>query len=625
LTAGKAGTEKAKAAKVYIEWCFTTLVDGIQDFIHHALLSLDYGFQIFEKVYKRGAVYFDGSQFRITNIISRLSPIMPEKFNRFYYDEKGDFQKAEVKKESSSGGYTLIDIEQKDLIWITNNPEYRDIRGRSELRTARLAWQIKQQALIGAGMLKARAAGMPELKISGAVTTEKLASAQELGRTIGNTDQWYAITNDDLTLTLHSPHDQGDNVSFIDMLNRELFYNTLTEFLSSGIGGNGSRAATSEHKTAYELKANMILRSIENLVNSIITEMIDISYLPVLTDAEYPCFQFDAISQVDAGKVAASALSLYSQKILDKRQGDETFFRSILGLPEPTGEVIEVKQEEPVLFKKEIEKKEPVCNHETKKLTINKKLSEKDLKDHIEKVFSLESATEHYMDTAEKVDDAIRGVLKKVWKDIAQQLEKNHRKDFEIRFESELRTKLQRLYDQGVERGRVDIYKEMEKLGSNRKRMAMSKQVTNRVDKLSSRLLTRIKQVVEDKMQAVTMEWIGKEGGIYPVVLGIEEKLNRQIGDLSAEIEAGYTDGRADAMKEVKDEIEEYVYTAVLDKNLCDNCAPLDGATFTDAEWKAAGLNDSKPVNPDCLGGIRCRCQKVPYKLDQYFARNDQE
>jgi hypothetical protein len=69
--------------------------------------------------------------------------------------------------------------------------------------------------------------------------------------------------------------------------------------------------------------------------------------------------------------------------------------------------------------------------------------------------------------------------------------------------------------------------------------------------------------------------------------------------------------GRAEEAKARQDEIEDAVYSALLDGNTCDECEAMDGTTTTDLA-EAAGWTP----NGDCQGGSRCRCVTV-YELRQ--------
>lgn len=54
-----------------------------------------------------------------------------------------------------------------------------------------------------------------------------------------------------------------------------------------------------------------------------------------------------------------------------------------------------------------------------------------------------------------------------------------------------------------------------------------------------------------------------------------------------------------------KDDIEMAVYSAILDENLCEECAPLDGQEY---EVGSEEYYADAPPNKNCLGGNRCRC-----------------
>jgi hypothetical protein len=69
--------------------------------------------------------------------------------------------------------------------------------------------------------------------------------------------------------------------------------------------------------------------------------------------------------------------------------------------------------------------------------------------------------------------------------------------------------------------------------------------------------------------------------------------------------------GRAEEAKARQDEIEDAVYSALLDGNTCDECEAMDGQTTTDLA-EAEGWTPW----PDCAGGSRCRCVTV-YQLRQ--------
>ena len=69
--------------------------------------------------------------------------------------------------------------------------------------------------------------------------------------------------------------------------------------------------------------------------------------------------------------------------------------------------------------------------------------------------------------------------------------------------------------------------------------------------------------------------------------------------------------GRAQEAQARKGEIEDAVYSALLDGNTCEACEAMDGLTTTDLA-EASGWTP----HPDCAGGSRCRCVTV-YEIRQ--------
>jgi hypothetical protein len=93
------------------------------------------------------------------------------------------------------------------------------------------------------------------------------------------------------------------------------------------------------------------------------------------------------------------------------------------------------------------------------------------------------------------------------------------------------------------------------------------------------------------------------------VIQGVMEDLDGQSdkwvnGVASRGANEAFAAGRAAGFEDLADEIDHYIYSAMLDFNCCGNCAAADGAE---------GQEDEIPgtPNPDCDGGDMCRCVTV--------------
>lgn len=100
------------------------------------------------------------------------------------------------------------------------------------------------------------------------------------------------------------------------------------------------------------------------------------------------------------------------------------------------------------------------------------------------------------------------------------------------------------------------------------------------------------------------LDYANPDSILARAILGGENSL---IGTATADAREGVGLGRLFAVDEVKDQIESVTYTAILDENVCDVCAELDGEEY-------GGDEAGKTPNDDCIGeqyGNSCRCFEV--------------
>lgn len=83
----------------------------------------------------------------------------------------------------------------------------------------------------------------------------------------------------------------------------------------------------------------------------------------------------------------------------------------------------------------------------------------------------------------------------------------------------------------------------------------------------------------------------------------LDERSDKTFDRIAAQsVNVAVNIGRREEMRERADDIDRYVYSAILDKNTCDNCEEWDG--------KEAQDTDDLPEtpNPECEGMSNCRC-----------------
>jgi len=621
----------------YINWILDTMTDsfggndGFQEFLNHLFLGLEYGCSFFEKVYSSGVYTPDN---KITNIISRLSPFKPETIWKFHYNDLMQFSGITHEKRMEDRINSFVDIPVEKLFFYSHNAEYGDPRGRSELRPIRNLFRIKQDILLATARAQQRGAGIPEIKIlKKSINDSERANAHKVGKSIGNMKGSYFITDENLEVKLHSLNIQGTPEAILEFINREMFFNTLTEFMASGIGQNGSRSATSEHKGSYELKVGTVTQAMESKINLLLEEIIDISYLSGLK--EYPKFKFNSMNQTDIVGAAQALNSFFTSNIIVKQAGDEQFIRGLFNLPEK--ELINgVEVVNSITPPKNV-------NNVT---TVNKtglsiedktiknfsgmkfgaiKLSSSDYLGNVRKIFDVKETEDIYKNIQGEAEAIISDVVNKYIMYIAKQIDSGA--EVAIKYDVELSNRLNKLYRDSYGVGEGAILKEMQKI-SNNKSLALSapkvgdvvKTSSQSIERFAGRLIFNIKTVVED---VIDSEWEKTKGSAteYIISKNFEEGFKTDRRTLISKTVDGYLDGRGEAISQNSEKIELYFYNSIMDMNLCNNCAALTGSVMTLDEAKEQGLLiKGCRVNPDCAGGLMlCRCNLVPYKLKGDF------
>lgn len=127
------------------------------------------------------------------------------------------------------------------------------------------------------------------------------------------------------------------------------------------------------------------------------------------------------------------------------------------------------------------------------------------------------------------------------------------------------------------------------------------------LDELTDLTLSRLTNAQQSRIIEIlsSLATLGVAGSV------LLDRLKEQVSLLSdaplEQIASGVSnrligEGRADEMEARADDIIEYEFSCILDRNLCDECAPFDG--------DKADTLDGLPSTPldTCLGGPMCRC-----------------
>lgn len=608
-------SELALEAVDYANWCFDTMWKGFDYLKSHKLTALDFGLSLHEVITKNGVEYRtkEGKK-KLTTKVVKLSPIEPETIFKFKYNKDTvEFDGIEHEKRIPDEGSIFIDIEADKLNLWTWRESFNDIRGKSVLRPARMAWDSKRKVLNAKVTGTQRGAGLVVVETIG--NPQDASTVKKIGRTLTQAvpNAYTTYDNTKYNVKLLEPKNQADVMELLEFLNREMFFNTMTQFMTSGLGQNGSRAAASELKSSYELAINSVIAALEQNLQALLDLMINISYLGNMPKESRPIFKFASIREVDLTKTADNLKKLYEATLLQPNQEDKVYIREIFGLPETitdNGDVATDEEDQAEEIKAE------GCGCGNHQLGMN--LSpHRELHEHEKNVFELESAKAFYLEVQEKSQKIMDSVIDKMFNDIYNQVKADKNNSINIRFQGELTARLTKLYESGFEIGQEDIDKELKKIGASDRKLALTPKGRDRKNKSINRWVGRlafnIKTTLEDALENTSIDRINKKGGIKPFVESYKDGFKGDKRRVLQETDSGYVDGRGKTLRDRAEEVGEVFYSAILDGNLCDVCAPFDGAILTVKEAQDNDLQFSSPTNLNCEGGQKCRCVLVPF------------
>ena len=614
LPGDKMDNDSIEAAR-YVDWALEGLVNGFQYYKDHLLMAIDFGFAMHEKIIKNNDKYVtrEGKSLR-TNRIIKLQPIMPETIYEWHF-KRGSYDLFEIIQEyrEIDGGtsYPVIPIEKLDLF--TYNKRFDDPRGKGVLRPVRLFYRLKKDTAIGKATATQRGAGIPAIGVMGNPGAEE-SKIQRVARSMQLGAQSYVSYDmNKMKIELLEPKNQADVMPFLDYLDRQMFFNTNTEFLTSGIGQNGSRAATSEHKAPYELKITNVLRLVEDHLQKLTDEIINISPYASLPKEKKPVFNLSVVTQADLTSVSNQLKTLY-ESVLTKREGDEDYIRKMFNFPMDntlSGSNIqdEVKEDQEVIKEGEL----CGCGCGNHKLNDRKWTSRE---------FRLEKANEVLQDIKATSESQMEMVIKKVLKDAGKQLIDNPDKPLKLRHQSEMINRMMKQFNVAFELGKEDVIAEFNKIAKKEQvRLQLTpnqeRVKSNRILRSIDRLFNDIKFTLEDKVDNLTDQQKTSSSFMLGWVLTFLDKFKGSRRKVLTEVDGGYIAGRSDSNKNIAKDVRFWFYSAKLDQNLCDNCAPFDGSIFTSQEIRNnSSLSlTGENVNLGCLGLLgnnKCRCVLIP-------------
>jgi len=301
------------------------------DVIRQALLCLDFGVSVFEKVFDIRTV--NG---RDMVVLRKLAPRLPTTIERW---QTIDGEDGIVQQLANSTDARTVSIPIEKLLIIVNEKEGDNWWGTSILRAPYKHWFFKNNFYkIEALAYERHGLGIPmaDPREGTEWDDESKRKAEQVLENLYADEQAYIVGNGKVDFkfmdmksgSIASPEKAIANH------NREILKAALAQFLELGANETGSYALSAD-------QSDLFLQSVEAVANNfvdafnkyVIKQIVDMNYDNVTA---YPQLDYTGITTVDVKGLADAYKTLTDTGAVGVIEADEQFFRENLGLPERT-------------------------------------------------------------------------------------------------------------------------------------------------------------------------------------------------------------------------------------------------------------------------------------------------
>lgn len=600
-----------------------------RSFLRDSFLDFDYGFAAFEIVWRieDGEVRFrlalrPTSSIAVQDIAVRAGVI------------------DHVVQRPSSGGEARIPGEK--LVWFAHGKEGDQFSGRPILRPMYKPWVIKEELEIELPIAIRKLGGVPDITNSASnLTADERSKLEEAGRLFGLAPDAYFLHSDRVSVQLLTGNATVDDIlAAIKQRNTELTSVCQAQVFDLGTSNSGSRALGT---TLSDLFMNAITASarrradVLNAPGGLIHQLVAYNFA---RDDNLPRLVFGAVQAVDL-RAFAAALLAYSQANLPEELDE--WARREMNMPEriTTQAVMPERPEPPVPA---ADKPDTVgedeaggsgpqsgaragecgCAHSLK-------LAELRAPRGVERYVALAEVAARFDDAKTAVRVATQRTRDRLVGELVERAmtaqAKGKLEQFAAgappmidKLTAEIRKVMESLFDAGREQVADELQRQrdgepvVEDVTEARSEGIAAaerpRRKAQRIDPLAamSDQASAMARSIGQATLAAAAQAAARVGAGVPLDKeSFSEAVARASDDAALRLGASVTDvmslGRTEEMREQESDIADYVYSAILDGNACENCAPMDGYVTTDAD-EAATL----APNPACLGIERCRC-----------------
>lgn len=576
-----------------------------QDNLRQALLSLPYGFFIFETIYMFDE---DGKI-----IWKKWAPRMPKTITA-WNTEKGDL-KSVTQTFYQDGDYKTVEIPKEKMLLFVNQKEGDNWLGTSILRQAYKHWFFRDKYYkIDAIATERHGVGVPVITLPEGYTELDKREAEELGRNLRSNEQSYIIrpsSDWNIEMLDMKSNTIKDPKEMLEHHTREILKSVLAQFIDLGGRSVGSYALSKDQSAFFLNSMDTVAESIENVINEqAIKPLVDMNF----NVRDYPRINHGDLGITDIAELTTAIQAMIFAGVITPDVELEDYLRKVLKLPELSEDI-----------RKEAEKRksQPKENPEESPEEKEKEVEIEEEKEKEKEVRASELRWHRDLTKAEKrvrfeeIDRVMKTEEERLYKELVRVLlkekayllplfEKAVRENdlaslkniagkFSGEYERIFRNGIKKIFEFGKSKASLEIRRAIPSTSTEMEEMLYDK-AHYYAKKGYSDLIDSLKAVTSLMIvnQTDTLSKIAEE---------FKSFLNKNVkAATSLAISENINEGRKYAFELNKDEVYAYQWSAILDGGTCAYCNSMDGKTIS--------ASDSKSFNSYQPGRVHfnCRC-----------------
>lgn len=247
-------------------------------FLTEALLMMDFGYYMFEKVFDMGENVTVDKDAKGKIVWRKLAPRHPMDVNVWYYDANGGPDGVQMYDGTRPTAAQFIDIPIRKLLVFTYDKEAGNMEGMSVLRSAWRNWFYKDQLYkIDAIQKERHGIGVPIIVLPPGFTKGDRNTAEELGRNIRTNERAHVVLPPNWTFMFAELRGQP-----VDVLKSAVHHDQMLmqQVLASFMGA--STPTRSEDQDLYLKATRFIADIVVDVLNKhAIPELVDYNWLRV--------------------------------------------------------------------------------------------------------------------------------------------------------------------------------------------------------------------------------------------------------------------------------------------------------------------------------------------------------